>query len=169
MAKWYVLSVVTGREIEVKNRLEQMGIKTLVPLLEKVLRQKGSWRRVINTVFTGYVFIKCDYTWNLYYKINSIGGIMRILGGGKDPTPLTDEEIMTVRRIDMLRNASEVTFDNEGRIQPLNGILKEFKDRIISINRRQRRAKIKLRIAKTDTIVTVSFLEQGQMQSKAKG
>lgn len=160
MAKWYVLQVTTDKEIEIKNRLEKQGYKVLVPLVEKIIRQKGKWKRQINVIFRGYIFVKLDYKWSDYYSLCKCPGVIRLLGGGKNPIPLTDEEIMTVRRIDMLRSASLVEFDNEGKLIPLNGILKEFKDQLISYKRRQRKAVIELTIAKNKTPVTVSFIEK---------
>lgn len=160
MAKWYVLQVTTDREIEIKNRIEKQGYKVLVPLVEKIIRQKGKWKRQIDIIFRGYIFVKLDYKWSDYYSLCKCPGVIRLLGGGRNPIPLTDEEIMTVRRIDMLRSASLVEFDNEGKLIPLNGILKEFKDQLISYKRRQRRAVIELTIAKNKTPVTVSFIEK---------
>lgn len=156
--RWYVLQVGTGKEIEVKNRLEQQGYKVLVPLLEKQIRQKGIWHNHLDVIFTGYVFIKLDYKWSDYYFICKLPYVIRLLGGGKSPTPLTDEEIMTVRRIDMLRSASLVKFENN-KLIPLKGLLLEFKDSLISYKRRQKRAVVELVIAKTKTKVTVSFIE----------
>lgn len=160
MAKWYVLQVTTDREIEIKNRIEKQGYKVLVPLVEKIIRQKGKWKRQINVIFRGYIFVKLDYKWSDYYNLCKCPGVIRLLGGGKNPIPLTDEEIMTVRRIDMLRSASLVEFDNEGKLIPINGILLEFKEHLISYKRRQRRAVIELTIAKNKTPVTVSFIEK---------
>lgn len=160
MAKWYVLQVTTDKEIEIKNRLEKQGYKVLVPLVEKIIRQKGKWKRQINVIFRGYIFVKLDYKWSDYYSLCKCPGVIRLLGGGKNPIPLTDEEIMTVRRIDMLRSASLVEFDNEGKLIPINGILLEFKEHLISYKRRQRRAVIELTIAKNKTPVTVSFIEK---------
>ena len=65
---------------------------------------------------------------------------------------------MTVRKLDMLSSASLVKFEN-GKLIPLKGLLLEFKDQIISYKRRQRRAVIEVNIAKTKTLVTVSFTE----------
>lgn len=148
MRKWYVLQVSTDREVEIKNRLERQGYKVLVPLVEKVIRSKGEWKRKIDVIFRGYIFVKLDYKWSDYYNLCKMPGVIRILGGGKSPIPLTDEEIMTMRRIDILRSASVVKFDSEGNLILLNGILEEFKDHLISYKRRQRRAFIELTIAK---------------------
>ena len=61
--KWYVLQVITGREAEVKNLLECQGYKVLVPLTTKLIRRKGCWHKSLDTVFTGYVFLKLNYNW----------------------------------------------------------------------------------------------------------
>lgn len=158
--QWYVLQVSTGKEIEVKNRLEQQGYKVLVPLTERLLRKRGSWNKQIDVIFTGYIFIKLDYKWSDYYHICKLPNVIRLLGGGNSPIPLTNEEIMTVRKIDMLRSISTVKFDKDGSLIPLKGILFEFKDSLINYKRRQRRAVIELTIAKNKTKVTVSFIEK---------
>lgn len=157
--RWYVLQVSAGKEIEVKNRLEQQGYKVLVPLTERLLRKKGSWHKRVDIIFTGYVFIKMAYNWSDYHRICIIPNVIRLLGGGNSPIPLTDKEIMALRKIDMLRSISTVKFDEDGNLIPLKGILFEFKDSLISYKRRQRRAVIELEIAKNKTPVTVSFKE----------
>ncbi|MEF2919860.1 MAG: transcription termination/antitermination NusG family protein [Acutalibacteraceae bacterium] len=157
--RWYVLQVTTGKEIDVKNCLEQQGYKVLVPLLDKQIRFKGIWHRQVDVIFSGYIFVKLEYKWSDYYRICQHSSVIKILGGGKAPIPLSDEEIMAVKRIDMLRSASLVRFE-DGKLIPLNGILYEFKDCLISYKRRQRRAVIEINIAKIKTKVTVSFIEQ---------
>ncbi len=156
--RWYVLQVSTGKEVQVKNSLEQQGYKILVPLLEKQIRQKGIWHKQLDVIFTGYVFVKLEYKWSDYYHLCTLPDVIKILGGGKSPIPLTDEEIMTVRRLDMLSSASLVKFEN-GELIPLKGLLLEFKDSLINYKRRQRRAVIEVEIAKNKTKVTVSFIE----------
>lgn len=156
--RWYVLQVSTGKEIEVKNRLEQQGYKVLVPLLEKQIRRKGVWNKQFDVIFTGYVFVKLDYRWSDYYYMCTLPDVIKILGGGRSPIPLSDEEIMTVRKLDMLSSASLVKFE-DSKLIPLKGLLLEFKDSLISYKRRQKRAVIELVIAKTKTKVTVSFIE----------
>ena len=156
--RWYVLQVSTGKEVNVKNRLEQQGYKVLVPLLEKQIRRKGIWNKQYEVIFTGYVFVKLDYKWSDYYYMCTLPDVIKILGGGRSPIPLSDEEIMTVRKLDMLSSASLVKFE-DGKLIPLKGLLLEFKDFIKSYKRRQRRAVIEVEIAKNKTPVTVSFKE----------
>lgn len=156
--RWYVLQVNTGKEVQVKNSLEHQGYKVLVPLLERQIRQKGMWHEQLDVIFTGYVFVKLEYKWSDYYHICTLPDVIKILGGGKSPIPLTNEEIMTVRKLDMLSSASLVRF-KDGKLIPLKGLLLEFKDSLKSYKRRQRRAVIEVEIAKSKTLVTVSFTE----------
>ncbi len=157
--KWYVLQVSTGKETEVRNLLERQGYKVLVPLTQKLIRRKGSWHKSLDIVFTGYVFIKLNYSWIDYYNICKCRSVIKILGGGYSPVPLSDNEIMNVRRLDMLRFVSKVKFDADGNIIPLSGILSEFKDCLISVKRRQKRAVIELEIAGEKARITVPFEE----------
>lgn len=156
--RWYVLQVNTGKEVQVKNSLEHQGYKVLVPLLERQIRQKGIWHKQLDVIFTGYVFVKLEYKWSDYYHLCTLPDVIKILGGGKSPIPLTNEEIMTVRKLDMLSSASLVKFE-DGELIPLKGLLLEFKDSLKSYKRRQRRAVIAVEIAKSKTLVTVSFTE----------
>ena len=157
--KWYVLQVSTGKETEVRNLLERQGYKVLVPLTQKLIRRKGSWHKSLDIVFTGYVFIKLNYSWIDYYNICKCRSVIKILGGGYAPVPLSDNEIMNVRKLDMLRFISKAKFDSNGNMIPLSGILSEFKDCLISIKRRQKRAVIELEIAGEKARITVPFEE----------
>ena len=157
--KWYVLQVSTGKETEVRNLLERQGYKVLVPLTQKLIRRKGSWHKSLDIVFTGYVFIKLNYSWIDYYNICKCRSVIKILGGGYAPVPLSDNEIMNVRRLDRLRYISNVKFDSNGNMIPLSGILSEFKDCLIGVKRRQKRAVIELEIAGTKARITVPFEE----------
>ena len=157
--KWYVLQVSTGKETEAGNLLERQGYKVLVPLTQKLIRRKGSWHKSLDIVFTGYVFIKLNYSWTDYYNICKCRSVIKILGGGYAPVPLSDDEIMNVRRLDILRSISKIKFDADGNIIPLSGILSEFKDCLTSVKRRQKRAVIELEIAGTKARITVPFEE----------
>ncbi len=157
--KWYVLQVSTGKETEVRNLLERQGYKVLVPLTQKLIRRKGSWHKSLDIVFTGYVFIKLNYSWIDYYNICKCRSVIKILGGGYAPVPLSDNEIMNVRKLDMLRFISKAKFDSNGNMIPLSGILSEFKDCLISIKRRQKRAVIELEIVGEKARITVPFEE----------
>ncbi len=157
--KWYVLQVTTGKEITVKNALERKGYEILVPLIEKQVRKKGAWHTSLEVMFGGYVFIRLQYRWADYYRICKIPNVIKILGGGQNPVPLTSEEIKTIHTIDKLCSISVVTFDDKGNLIPLNGILAMFKDRLIHFKRRQKRAVIEVEIAKTKTRITVPFTE----------
>ena len=120
--------------------------------------KKGIWHKQLDVIFTGYVFVKLEYKWSDYYHLCTLPDVIKILGGGKSPIPLTDEEIMSVRKLDMLSSASLVKFE-DGELIPLKGLLLEFKDSLKSYKRRQRRAVIEVEIAKSKTLVTVSFTE----------
>lgn len=53
---------------------------------------KGKWITQQHILFDGYVFVRMDYEWSKYYVFKGIPNIIRLLGGGTSPIPLTDKE-----------------------------------------------------------------------------
>lgn len=161
-AKWYVLYVSAGRELDVLKELRRRGISAEVPLENRVIRSKGKWTTKKYVIFQGYVFVHLEYNWFQYYVISKIGGVIRLLGGGHSPEPLSKSE--TERLIESTKLFSEPStvrlFD--GGYEILNGILLMFKDRIKSLDRHAHRAVIETDIAGQKTKFTLSFMTDKQ-------
>ena len=157
--KWYVLSVLTDKELEVASQLNKMGIKNLVPLQEKILRKNDDWKKETVVMFRGYVFITVNYNWILYYRIvKQIKSVIRILGGGKEPIALSNEEIKRIEILNKFQDVSKATFIN-GKFRAVSGVLKEFNNSIINIKRRQKKAKLGVGIGNKTIYINVSFEE----------
>ena len=159
-AKWYVLYVNTGRELDVMKSLQRKGISALVPLENRVIRSKGKWTTKKYVIFKGYVFVNLEYNWLIYYQISKINGVIRLLGGGKSPEPLSANEVeMLVESTKIFSEPSTVRlFD--GGYEILNGILLSFKDCIKSLDRHAHRAVIETNIAGKPTKFTLSFMTE---------
>ena len=159
MDKWYVLSVLTDKELEVSNRLNKMCVKNLVPVQEKLLRKNGEWKKEKVVIFKGYVFIKVNYSWGLYYSVTKqIKSVINILGGGKEPIALSNEEIKRIEILNKFQDVSKVTFKN-GKFKVISGVLKEFDNSIITVKRRQKRAKLGVEIGSKIIFINASFEE----------
>lgn len=87
--KWYILQVTTGKETEVKNELLRRGVQAVVPIEKRMIHRGKKWTTKEYVVFVGYVFIKIMHSWSQYYILSGINGVIRLLGGGKHPEPLT--------------------------------------------------------------------------------
>lgn len=158
--KWYVLYVNTGRELDVMKSLQRKSISATVPLENRVIRSKGKWTTKKYVIFKGYVFVNLEYNWLIYYQISKINGVIRLLGGGKSPEPLSANEVeMLVESTKIFSEPSTVRlFD--GGYEILNGILLSFKDCIKSLDRHAHRAVIETNIAGKPTKFTLSFMTE---------
>lgn len=165
---WYVLHVVTGKECDIAKELNHRGFDAVVPQENRVIRKGGKWNQKLYNVFDGYVFVRMDYEWHKYYAISRINGIIRLLGGGKDPTPLSDNEAKTILKLtDLLYEPSVLRFDDNNNYEILSGFLINYKDKIVKIKRRNKKAIVRLTIAGEAKYITVSFVEQTPEQIKS--
>ena len=158
--KWYVLYVNTGKELDIMKALQRKGILAVVPLENRVIRSKGKWITKKYVIFKGYVFVNLEYNWLIYYEISKINGVIRLLGGGTSPVPLSEHEVeMLIESTKLFAEPSTVRlFD--GGYEILNGILLAFKDRIKSLDRHAHRAVIEIRIAGELAKFTLSFMTE---------
>lgn len=158
--KWYVLHVKTGQEQEIAARLKSRGFKSVVPTENRVIRKGGKWIQQIYTVFAGYVFVFLDYTWSKYYAMSGIPGIIKILGGGKSPTPLDKSETAFVLKLtDLLAEPSVIKFSDNDNYEIISGFLADYKDNIIKIQRRYKKATVLIKVAGEEKEIAVSFIE----------
>lgn len=158
--KWYVLYVNTGQEHAVAEQLRHRGYDAVVPVESKLIRSKGEWTTQQHILFDGYVFVRMDYEWSKYYVFKGIPNIIRLLGGGTNPIPLTDKEsefILTLS--ELLKTPSVLKFTDDG-YETVSGFLAENKDKIVKVQKRYKKATVKITLAGEPTELTVSFIEQ---------
>ena len=155
--KWYVLQVKTGSETDIASELQRRGYWSVVPVENRMIRRSGKWIQEPYIVFTGYVFVYLDYTWARYYAMSGIKGVVRILGGGMDPTPLSDDESKFILRLTELLIAPSVIRFTEDHYDIISGFLSEIPDQIIKIDRHAKRAAVKVFLAGSEKVIKVSF------------
>lgn len=167
--KWYVLHVQTGKEIDILKRLESRGIKAVVPIENRIIRKSGKWNQQEYIVFPGYVFIYLCYDWYKYYAISGISGIIKILGGGKTPTALTkDETHLIIYLSELLKEPSVIKFKDNSNYEILSGFLVDYKENIVEIKRRNKKAIVEVIIAEQTQKITVSFIEDTEQTPEQK-
>ena len=156
--RWYVLQVKTGTETAVAAELQKRGYWAVVPVENRIIRRRGSWIQEPYIVFTGYVFVYLNYTWAGYYAMSGIKGVVRILGGGKDPSPLSSEESNFILRLtELLIAPSVIRFSDDGKYKIISGFLAEIQDQIIKIDKHAKRASVKIPLAGMEKVIKVSF------------
>lgn len=95
--QWFAVQVYTGREKWVASFLAECGFSQLL-LLHREQRQWSDRLKTIDTpMFPGYVF--CHFDPQQRVKVLSGQGVLRIVGYGRTPTPVDDEEIAALQVI----------------------------------------------------------------------
>lgn len=158
--EWYVLHVRTDCELDIAKALEKRGFSTAVPTESRVIRKGGKWTKKTYIVFTGYVFVFMRYSWSKYYAMNNINGIIKILGGGQNPIPLSKSESEFILRLsDLLSEPSVMKFNDDNSYEIVSGFLADCKDKIVKIERRYKKAAVRLTVAGEEKEIKVSFIE----------
>ena len=158
--KMYVLQVKSGYEEAAVRLIADKGYTAMCPTEEIYIRFQGKWHKRLKLVFTQYIFVECEFNEEVYYQIKSVFGVVRFLGFGK-PEPLKEDEQAYIR---LLWNkgkpieASKVYTTMSGEKMILSGMLRDYSDRIISFDLRQRRAKVSVMILGKPHTITIPVI-----------
>lgn len=149
----YVFQVKPGTDLNVAENLRKRGYFVRCPQRIMFIRKDGKWTEKIEPVFPGYLFLEHPYSKPLndkkYYDICNTECVIGFLKNGKRPSRLALHE---EQYIYWLWNhgkpiaASRVYKTANGDNMILSGILREYSDSIVSMDLRQRRAKIRVPI-----------------------
>ena len=145
--EWYVLHVRTDSELDIAKALESRGFSTAVPIENRIIRKSGKWIKKAYIVFAGYVFVFMRYSWAKYYAMNNISGIIKILGGGQNPIPLSESESEFVLKLSDLLSEPSVLKFNDDSYKVVSGFLTDYADKIVKIERRYKKATVKVTVA----------------------
>jgi len=157
---WYVVHCLTGKEEDVKGRVQDAGVKAVVPRRILKERRGGMWRDVERTVFPGYVFVRSLMTIADYYAVRHVPGVIRILGNSR-PEALAEEEITLILKLSMDGDPlglSEV-FVEGGKVAVVSGPLKGLEGRIIKLDARRFRARVNITMMGEPRIVELAVKE----------
>jgi transcription termination/antitermination protein NusG len=94
--KWYAVYTAARHEKFVQAQLTAKEIQSFLPLYTAVRRWKNGVRREIeHPLFPGYVFVCVDANERL--PVVQTAGVVYIVGNGKVPLPIDDQEIHALR------------------------------------------------------------------------
>jgi len=169
--QWYVVHTYSGYENKVKASLEErfnaLGLhervgQILVPM-EDVVEVKGGKRRVSSRkFFPGYLLIEAEMNDDVWYVIKDTPKVTGLLGGAKDPTPLSDEEVTQVHK-HMRGEAAEprpkVLFELGENVRVIDGPFTNFTGVIKEVNPERGKLKVMVSIFGRSTPVELEFLQ----------
>ena len=105
-ARWYAIQTYSGHENKVKRLIEHRVAEepgetpeekeiqeVIVPTQEVVEIRNGKRVTVTRRLYPGYVLVKMLLNQRTQHIINSLQGVIKFVGTGREPQPLRDEEI----------------------------------------------------------------------------
>ncbi|SFH21498.1 transcriptional antiterminator NusG [Desulfotomaculum arcticum] len=157
--KWYVLHVMTGEETTIKEKLllDLPGINALAPRQKVIERHKGTFREVVRILFPSYVFVQMDLDEKNYYAARRIAGVINFLAHHR-PIPVPDDQMANVLWLckdDELVGLS--TLEIGESIKVINGPLTGMEGYIVKIDKRKRRAKVRLTLFQKEMEVNLGI------------
>lgn len=148
---WYVMQVRTGTEenicIQCKKDIEEAVLeKCFLPYYEEKRRVQGEWRILKKLLFPGYVFVITEDMETLYQQLKRVIGLTKLLGTGREITPLTEDETAFLKRFG---GEEQIVAMSEGIIEGSkvivnSGPLQGMEGYIRKIDRHKRRAYLEI-------------------------
>ncbi|MDE3196612.1 MAG: UpxY family transcription antiterminator [Acidobacteriota bacterium] len=146
-AAWFALCVVPRKEKAAAQSLRAKGYEDFLPMYKVRKRWSDRVKDVENPLFPGYVFARFDP--KLRLPILKIPSVMSVVSLGREPEPIPDIEIESLRRVceagmhtipyPFLKEGAKLRV-NEGPLAGVEGIVLEAKETqlILSITLLQR-------------------------------
>jgi transcriptional antiterminator NusG len=168
--------------IQVKTRGEEKFIKLFSSLHPEVrlpmyfprrridIRRRGVIRQSTVAVFPGYIFIEAGSEDILAHQwaFRRTDGFYRFLRSNQDISPLADRDLELVlhfvKRAGPVAGVSRVYFNEDSRIVVTEGPLIGLEGRIIKVDKRKKRAKVKLNLYDDSFAIDLAFEVIGALE-----
>jgi transcriptional antiterminator NusG len=149
---YFAVQVKTGEEAKfmalAAKHSAAVPLRMIFPRRLLKIRRAGKFRQVQAPLFSGYIFLAgAEVPPETYWKIKMVPGFFRFLKSNHDIQCLTGPErdlLVHFLSYGEVITKSTVVFDQNNRIVVLEGALKGLEGRIIKVDKRKGRAKIKL-------------------------
>lgn len=141
---WYVIQVISGKEENICIQLRQYGIECFVFYYEKKKKYLKEWHILKEILFPGYIFVDTFDVGNVVEKCRLVKGFTKLVKGGEEIIPLSEEERLFFQRIGGAEHVVEMSYGTsyDGRISVSLGPLQELESSIVYANRHKRIAKL---------------------------
>ncbi len=163
---WFVVQTLGGKEFKTRDLVEKQkfkGIKTLLPKRRLLIRRKGEYKWELKPLFPGYFFINGNITPDIYKRIINLTGVVKILkdANTNKPKEVSKKDmklifsLMTDKENEVIPESKAIEIND--KVQIVEGPLKGIEGRIVDVERRKKRVKVKLPFFNTYKIVYLSY------------
>ncbi len=164
---YYVIQVKTGGEekyIRSANKTlsnVDADVRLIWPRRRLGLRKKGKTTNSLAPVFPGYVFVEAEtISHEVYWALRRSIGFFKFLRNNHDVKALSGEDrdlLLHFLKLGEVVEKSKVYFDENNKIRVTEGALKDLEGRIVKVDRRKKRAKVRLSLYEESFLVDFGF------------
>lgn len=128
--QWYVIHAKPRQEQRALENLVRQGFQAWLPMIEVEKVRRGKLSRVMEPMFSRYLFIQLDKTQSNWSPIRSTLGVNKLVSFGNVPAVVPDSLIERLRQTDglqreyLLKEGDAVQFVS-GPLQGMEGILQQ--------------------------------------------
>ena len=161
----YVIQVMTGDEERVRRLagpvLQENEAEILWPRRSLNIRRRGKIVHSVAPVFPGYVILETpELTPDLLLAVRRTPGVIRFLRNNDDIRRVEGQELAMIRHLlgfGEIAAQSRVRFDENSRIVVVDGPLSGLEGRIVKVDKRKGRAKVKLDLYDESFLIDFGF------------
>ena len=131
---WFAVLTRLGRERRATKHLENTGYECYLPVRCSTRRWSDRWKKVEAPLFPGYFFCRMNPHDRLPVLLTP--GVIQIVGVGKTPIPVKEEEIAALQRVEKNRlstspwpyvDVGDIATIREGPLKGLTGLVTRIK------------------------------------------
>jgi len=170
--EFYVLAVRTGSEAKyiagARRFLEGHEGRLIWPRRNLAVRRLGATVETIASLYPGYLFWRTrELSDGAVMALRKGPDFIKFLNGNADIVPLDGRDASLLEDLlaygEVMRK-STVTFDENRRIRVVDGPLRHLEGHIVKVDRRKKRARVKLNLHGRTMLVDLGFevLEEGE-------
>lgn len=166
---WYAIHTYAGYEEAVgrnlRQRIESLGMEdrifdVVVPT-EKKIKVKASKRvEEEEKVYPGYVLVDMIVTDESWYVVRNTPRVTGFVGSGVNPVPLSQSEVDELfRRMEAETVKHKIDFQEDDRVQIIDGPFKDLEGRISTIDEERGKIKVMVSMFGRETPVELDYLQ----------
>jgi transcriptional antiterminator NusG len=175
-ARWYAIQSYSGHENKVQ-RLVQRRIdeeqgepeekqiqEVMVPTQEVVELRNGKRVTVTRKLYPGYVLVKLVYNQRTAHAITGIQGVLKFLGSGSEPQPLTEDELSKIFGQETEAPVAEepqvlIPFNHGQVVEVTDGPFKEFSGTVQDIDHDKGKVKVEVSLFGRPTSIELDYTQ----------
>ena len=144
------------------NSIEPQDRPTFIwPRRKLTIRKQGRSREHLAPIFPGYLFLETETILpDVYWTLRKVTGFFRFLQNNQKIEPLggIDRELLLhFLSFGEVVDKSTVYFDKNQKIRVMNGPMKGLEGRVIKVDKRKQRAKIRLDLYNNSFCIDFGF------------